>query len=46
MLYFYLLSVVASPILDKNSLIWLCYMYVAVKASERSRARAGAGLLT
>jgi len=29
------LSIVASPILDNNNLIWLCYVYVAIKASQR-----------
>ncbi len=35
MCYFYVLSIVASPILDKNSIIWLCFVYVAIRASQR-----------
>ena len=34
-MYFYVLSVVASPILEKNSLLWLLFVYVVLKANDR-----------
>lgn len=40
-IYFYLLSYVASPILEKNSALWLLFVFVCLKASEQVSAGAG-----
>ena len=34
-MYFYALNVVASPILDKNSMIWLLFVFIVLKTSDR-----------